>query len=130
MRNITLAIFALAFSSVAFADGTLLYDGPHLAGYHPQERTAYETCIGKFKTAMHPQGLGLNPTYYSGKSAKANQRALFINGSYVKESERVKVGIACTTNYHGETVTSLKASIGGQYSLDEGATSPHLFADN
>ena len=130
MRNIILAVFALAISSITLADPVILYDGTRVYGHEQLNRSSYETCINRFKQALHPAKLGLNATYYSGKSVKTDQRVLYINGSYFRDGQRVRVGIACKTNYRGMSVTSLKASIGAQYMLREGATRPELFAGN
>ena len=130
MRNIILAICSLALSSIACADSIFIYDGLRPAGHNDRYQTAYETCITKFTRAMHPQSLGLNMTYYGGRSQAANQRVLYINGKFVRDGERVKVGIVCRTDYRGVKITGLKASIGAHYAMDEGATSPALLADN
>ena len=130
MRNITLTICSLAFSSLAGADSISLYDGLRPNGLNKLYETAYDTCVTKFTRAIHPQGLDLGMTYYGGRSREANQRVLYINGKFVKEGQRVKVGIICMTDYRGVRVTGLKASIGAHYAMRDGATGPELLADN
>ena len=121
MRNLTIALCSLLFSSIAFADSVFVYDGPQTTGRNQVNRDAYEACVKKFTGAIQPGSLRLSKTYYAGKSLDADRRIFLINGSFVRDGERVNVGIACKTNYRGQRVTSLKASIGAHYAMHEGA---------
>lgn len=130
MRNLSILLCSTLLTSIAYADPIALYDGPQPSGLIEPTRDAYQACISKFTGAVQPASLRLTASYFGGKSVEANHRIYFINGSYVRDGERVAVGIACVTNYRGERVTSLKATVGGHYAMRAGSNTPELLAEN